>query len=170
MSSGFDRQRLNPEERANLVAYVDGELTEAEARSLSTKLTHSPTARREADLLRKTWDALDKLERPHVTDQFQDRTLTYIRSLEVDRAARFTPLIAPAATALKLAACAVAALAAGVGGYTAALNFWPDPDARVVRDLTLAEHLDEYLEVGDFQMLDALKNSPEFGTNRPSVP
>ena len=39
MSSGFDRQRLNPEERANLVAYVDGELTEAEARSLSTKLT-----------------------------------------------------------------------------------------------------------------------------------
>lgn len=170
MSSGFDRQRLNPEERANLVAYVDGELTEAEARNLSTKLTHSPTARREVDLLRKTWDALDKLERPHVSEQFHDRTLTYIRSLEIKKATRFAPLAAPASAALKLSACALVVLAAGAGGYLAALKFWPDSDARAVRDLTLAEHLDEYLEVGGFEMLDALKNSSEFGSNRPSAP
>ncbi|WP_165072044.1 anti-sigma factor family protein [Paludisphaera rhizosphaerae] len=170
MSSGHDQQRLRPEDRANLVAYIDGELTEAESRNLSTKLTHSPTARREVDLLKKTWDALDKLERPQVSEQFHDRTLTYIRSLEVKKATRFAPLAAPAAAILKLAACVLLAGAAGVGGYLAACNLWPDPDARVIRDLTLAEHLDEYLEVGGFEMLDALKNSPDFGTNRASVP
>jgi len=170
MSSGPDQQRLKPEDRANLVAYIDGELTEAEARNLSTKLTHSPTARREVELLKKTWDALDKLERPHVSEQFHDRTLTYIRSLEIKKATRFAPLMGPAASALKLAACAFVAGAAGAGGYLAARNLWPDPDARVIRDLTLAEHLDEYLEVGGFETLDALKNSPEFGANRPSVP
>ena len=46
MSVGPDHQRLRPEDRANLVAYVDGELTEAEARALTTKITHSATARR----------------------------------------------------------------------------------------------------------------------------
>jgi hypothetical protein len=45
-------------------------------------------------------------------------------------------------------------------------RLWPDPDERIIRDLSLAEHLDEYLEVGGFDLLDALKNSPEFGPGR----
>ena len=105
MPAGPDQQRLRPEERANLVAYIDGELTEAESRALSTKITHSATARREVELLKKTWDVLDKLPRPQVSDQFQDRTLTYIRSLEVRRNERFAPLAGYAATALMVVAC-----------------------------------------------------------------
>ena len=38
-------QRLSPEDRANLVAYLDGELTEAESRAMATKLSLSATAR-----------------------------------------------------------------------------------------------------------------------------
>jgi hypothetical protein len=40
---------------------------------------------------------------------------------------------------------------------------WPDPAARLAQDLSLAEHLNEYLEVGSFEFLNQLADSPEFG-------
>ena len=163
MATGPDHQRLRPEDRANLVAYVDGELTEEESRALSTKITHSATARREVDLLKKTWDALDKLPRPHVSEEFHDRTLTYIRSVDLRNQTRLAPVISAAGTIGRVAAFVLVALAAGAGGYVAVRELWPDPDARLVRELSLAEHLDEYQEVAGFEILEALKNSPEFG-------
>ena len=45
---------------------------------------------------------------------------------------------------------------------------WPDPVARLVRDLSLAEHLDEYKEVGTFEFLEELAKSKEFGGPSPS--
>ncbi|AMV39531.1 anti-sigma factor family protein [Planctomyces sp. SH-PL62] len=166
MSSGPEHQRLRPEERANLVAYIDGELNEAESRALSTKLTHSPTARREVDLLKKTWEVLDHLPRPHVNEEFHERTLSYVRQVEIGAGARLAPLAGAASTALKWAACALMVVACGSGGYVVARHLWPDPDERIIRELSLAEHLDEYLEVGGFEPLEALKNSPEFGSGR----
>ncbi|WP_165246110.1 anti-sigma factor family protein [Paludisphaera soli] len=166
MSAGSEHQRLRPEERANLVAYIDGELTEAESRALSTKLTHSPTARREVDLLKKTWEALEKLPRPHVSEEFHERTLSYVHSLEVGRGARFAPLAGVARSFVRGVACLLILASAGAAGYGAVRHLWPDPDERVIRDLSLAEHLDEYLEVGGFDLLDALKNTPEFRPGR----
>ena len=40
MSDGPE-QRLSPEERANLAAYIDGELSESESRVIATKLSLS---------------------------------------------------------------------------------------------------------------------------------
>jgi len=166
MSSGSEHQRLRPEERANLVAYIDGELTEAESRALSTKLTHSPTARREVELLKLTWDALDKLPRPEVGDAFHERTLSYVRAVELGRGARFAPFFAASGQAARWAACLALFLATAAAGYAAVRHAWPDPDERLVREMTLAEHLDEYLEVGSFEFLEALKQTPEFGPGR----
>jgi len=59
-----DQQRLSPEDRSNLVAYLDGELDDAQARAIATKLTQSVTARREIDALRKTWELLALLRSP----------------------------------------------------------------------------------------------------------
>ena len=39
----------NPEERANLAAYIDGELTENDGRAIATKLSSSSIARREVE-------------------------------------------------------------------------------------------------------------------------
>jgi hypothetical protein len=49
------------------------------------------------------------------------------------------------------------------GGYALTRWVWPDPTKRLVQDLTLAEHLDEYLEVGSFEFLKELADSKEFG-------
>ena len=54
---------LNERERADLVAWLDGEL-EGEA------------ARAEADALRKTWELLDYLPRPEPSASFTHRTLS----------------------------------------------------------------------------------------------
>ena len=62
-----EQLRLTPDERADLVAYVDGELPEAHSRLISTKLTHSATARREVEMLQKTWELLDHLPLPQAT-------------------------------------------------------------------------------------------------------
>jgi anti-sigma factor RsiW len=155
-------QRLTPEERANLVAYIDGELADHESRAIATKLTQSATARQEADSLKKTWELLDYLSRPRASAEFPDRTLTSIRTLDKrgsswDDAAR---------SWLGLAGKLLLVLT--VAGLTASLGFamtrwaWPDPSARLARDLSLAEHLDEYQEVESIEFLDELVKSKLF--------
>jgi anti-sigma factor RsiW len=78
-----EQLRLTPDERADLVAYVDGELPEAHSRVISTKLTQSATARREVEILQKTWEMLDYLPLPKATEKFADRTISQIRRLEL---------------------------------------------------------------------------------------
>ena len=165
---GPDQQRLTPGERANLVAYLDGELGDADARAIATKLAHSATARREVETLEKTWDLLEFLPRPKASLVFSERTLTSVRSLE-SRAGFWDQAVgAWLAQAEKLAVCLVVAAAALALGFALVRWAWPDPAARLVRDLSIAEHLDEYKEVGSFEFLEELAKSKEFGGSSPS--
>jgi anti-sigma factor RsiW len=163
MSRGPEQLRLTPDERADLVAYLDGELPEGVARAIATKLTHSATARREVESLQKTWELLGHLPMPQVDAQFSERTIARIRGVE-----RTAPIWDPrfkswAARSLRVA-LGLVLCGLGLGlGYIAARWSWPDPAARLARDLSLAEHLNEYLEVGSFDFLSQLVDSPEFG-------
>ncbi len=156
-------QRLNPEERANLIAFLDGELTETEARVIATKLSLSPTARREVDAIKQTWELLDHLSLPKASPIFSEQTLTSIRALEAragfweQTAGRWL------AQSIRLAVClGVAIVSLGIG-FALTRWVWPDPLARLVRDLSIAEHLDEYKEAGSFDFLEELVNTKEFG-------
>src|SRR3954451_11306178 len=80
---GPDQQRLTPNERADLVAYLDGELGEAESRAIATKLAHSATARREVEFLEKTWELLEYLPRPKASEDFTARTLTEVLNADL---------------------------------------------------------------------------------------
>jgi anti-sigma factor RsiW len=154
---------LTPDERADLVAYVDGELPEVTARAIATKLTQSATARREVEILQKTWELLGHLPMPQVAPEFSERTITHIHRIELKPRGwdpRFQSWTVRSAQAIVyVALCGV-----GLGvGYVATRWLWPDPAARLARDLSLAEHLNEYLEVGSFDFLSELANSREFG-------
>ena len=92
MASRPEQLRLTPDERADLVAYVDGELPENHARTIATKLTKSATARREVEMLQKTWEMLDYLPRPQVTEHFSEKTVSHIRRLEL-KASTWEPLV-----------------------------------------------------------------------------
>jgi hypothetical protein len=163
MAKKPEQLRLTPDERADLVAYIDGELPETHSQAISTKLTHSATARREVEMLQKTWEMLDFLPRPQLPQQFSEKTVSHIRRLELDGRA-WEPVLASwsAWAALVAVYCVIGVASLGLG-YSAARWLWPDPTVRLVRDLTLAEHLDEYEKVGTFEFLTQLAESKEFG-------
>lgn len=159
-------QRLSPVDRANLVAYLDGELNEADARGIATKLTQSATARREVEILERTWELLDYLPRPQASEQLTARTMSQVLQLSLhgdkfESAARTAAQRMVWAALWMIASC----LAFGVG-YALVVWAWPDPTARLSRDLPIAEHLDEYRDVATPEFLDALATSPEFSGAR----
>lgn len=157
-----DQLRLSTSERSNLVAYLDGELTELESRTLAAKLTGSVSARREVEALEKTWELLDHLNRPQVSAEFTQRTVTQAQggaSLDdriVDVASKTAHKV------LRLGVLVCVALVAVSLSYVATRWLWPDPSARLVRDLSIAEHLDEYREVGTLDILKLLDDEPAF--------
>jgi anti-sigma factor RsiW len=162
-----DAQRLTADERANLVAYLDGELAEPIAQVIASKLTASPSARREVDSLRRTWDLLDHLSKPEVPPDFTSRTLHEAfeaapsrRSVRLSRAVSVLRRLAGALLTLALV------LATALAGYAATRWAWPDPAARLVRDLSLAEHLDAYRAVGSLDLLRQLDNLSEAELDR----
>jgi hypothetical protein len=162
MPVGPEQLRLSPDERANLVAYIDGELPETNSRAIATKLTQSATARREVEMLKKTWELLDYLPMPQVEQQFAERTITQIRLLETG-GAQWEPTFQTWAGYLGLAA-----IYAGIGaaclavGYAGTRWIWPDDGSRLANELSLVEHLDAYLDVGSFDFLKQLADSSEF--------
>jgi len=160
-----DQLRLTPDERADLVAYIDRELPETHARSIETKLTHSATARREVEMLEKTWELLDYLPRPHATEQFVEKTVSNIQRLEL-KGHMWEPAVAAWSAVLGRAVVYLLIGATFLGaGYAVTRWVWPDPTLRLVQDLTLAEHLDEYLEVGSFEFLSRLAETQEFAAD-----
>jgi len=166
MAIGPEQQRLTPAERANLVAYLDGELNEAESRAISTKLTKSATARREVEILERTWELLDLLPRPKASQDFTARTLHEVEQLSL-KGNRFESAVLH--TSQRVAAAAVWVVVSLVTlsvGYALTQWVWPNPTARLARDLSIAEHLDEYRDVGSVQFLKELENSQEFSVDR----
>src|SRR5437660_12588662 len=73
--------QLSDEDRANLVAFLDGELDERTAHALETKLHTDPQARAEAEALRRTWGLLDYLPRPEPSPSFTNRTLERVSAM-----------------------------------------------------------------------------------------
>jgi len=68
--------RWNAVEQADLVAYLDGELAEPEARAVATRLAGDPEARREVEAFEQVWDLLDHLPLPKAPSDFRSRTLS----------------------------------------------------------------------------------------------
>jgi anti-sigma factor RsiW len=157
---------LTPGERANLVAYLDGELDDADARAIATKLAHSATARREVETLEKTWDLLEYLPRQKASEDFAARTLSEVWRNDVKGNQLGSAILANTRRALlTLAWIAVGLLAFGLG-YVLVHRVWPNPTERLTRELPIAEHLDEYRAVGSFEYLKELVDSPEFDADR----
>lgn len=162
----LDQQRLSPAERANLVAYLDGELAERDAQLLATKLTLSPTARREADALERTWELLEHLPRPQPSQQLTERTLTEARKIEAAGGLLESAVARQLRIALRIALWVSAVCLGFVVGFLLTNRVWPDPTARLLRDASIAEHLEEYRDVGSLEFLKALADTPEFSTER----
>ena len=159
---------LTEEERADLVAYLDGELVGEAKRTVETRVNLDPTWRAEADALKRTWELLDYLPRPEPSADFTQRTLSLLEPIGPSdqhrgvgarwRLARWLPL--------GIGWAAAGALAAAVG-YRAALP--PRPplqqpgEQELLRDLRVIENKHYYDMVDDIDFLKQLDNPDLFG-------
>lgn len=145
---------------AELVAYLDGELDPAESRRIEELLARDDKARARLRTLERAWDALDELPRTTVDESFTRSTVEMIAvtaehdadELEnnlVRRRGRW--LIGIAGTA-----------AAALLGFALVRFGWPDPNRRLVEDLPVLEHLDEYSQVQDIEFLRQLADEKLF--------
>ncbi|MFW6124760.1 MAG: anti-sigma factor family protein [Pirellulales bacterium] len=151
-----DESPLPADQREQLVAYLDGELAEEEARRVERQLAGSEAARREVQFLARTWDLLDLLPRRQPPGELTEQTLSQIRAESlhpgdwrgrVGRWARRGGFVAAWAGSL----AAAAAL-----GFAAVRAFRPSPSEQLLNDLPVIENLTEYQEIGSYEFLRAL--------------
>jgi anti-sigma factor RsiW len=158
-----ETSRLSEQEMADLVAYLDGELTGEAARAVEAKLSLNPAARTEAETLRRTWELLDYLPRPQPSASFTHRTLqrlTPMRGHEWPRG-RWFGLAAGWAAAL---------LVAGWTGYAGYTWFVPRApgERELLHDLRIIENKRYYDRVEDLDFWRALDTPELFGDEHTS--
>src|SRR5258708_13276813 len=73
---------LDDDERAELIAYLDGELDAKSARRMEAKLNTNPAIRAEAESLKRTWDLLDYLPKSEPSPTFTQRTMHRVTSVQ----------------------------------------------------------------------------------------
>ena len=160
---------------ADLVAYLDGELDEPDARTVESKLALDPTVRARADAYKKTYDLLDYLPRPEPSADFTARTLTRLQPAIAGPVSPFAGQAAGGGRGRVLIWVVLAAvgLAAGFAGHAAvrAVIGPPrvDPDTLPLSDLRVIERLPLYLGVDDLAFVRALDEPDLFGRDARSV-
>ena len=148
--------QMTEDERAELVAFLDGELTDDAARVIEARLNVEPAYRAEAKALERAWEMLDYLPKAEPTPNFSERTLTKV----VPVMTRRMPPPLPArrrwwfwpAVAGGWAVAFFLTIALGYGAYSLIVPREPG-QADLVRDLRLIENKKAYDNVEDFEFL-----------------
>lgn len=155
--------RFTADERENLTAYLDGELDEKAANEIEQKLTRSEVARREVDILARTWDMLGLLPRVNVSGEFSRKTMAFARQAEepqlLDRSKLWLKYGQRVAYA---AAWGTAICLAAYGGFQVTSRLIPDESRLLVEELPIIENLDNYKEIGEVEFLQQLRTSRVF--------
>jgi anti-sigma factor RsiW len=148
--------RLSGTQRANLVAYLDGELDDQETAEIESVLANSAVARNDVELLARTYDLLDELPRVKAPREFTERTLTTVRldgvRPDLTQTEWYRRLRRGAVLLLWLAAMT----AASAIGYCITQSLVPNEADVLVRDFEVIQRLDQYQEVGNVDFLKTL--------------
>lgn len=148
--------RLNPEIRDDFVAYLDGELDEAETERIEAVIGQSEVARSDMEGLAKTYEFLDILERPEASGDFAERTMATIRVDELRADPRDSLWYKLSQRGGILAAWVAGLFAMAVLGFLATSQWVQTPSDQLVEDLPLIENIDLYTEVGSIEFLQRL--------------
>ncbi len=165
---------LNDDEKAELVAYIDGELDEEATQAMEARLATDPDARAEMDALKQTWGMLDYLPKASPSSNFTNRTMERLTLEKVGPApaAKTQPMPTRRRGWVVAASwLAVVALALGVG-YLGVSHFAPvpaqpdtslDPDLPLVRHLRIVEKWRWYENADDLEFVKKLAHPEMFG-------
>jgi anti-sigma factor RsiW len=164
---------LNEDEKAELVAYLDGELDEAATQAVEAKIATDADARAELDALKQTWGMLDYLPKASPSANFTNRTLERLTLENVGGRASKTMATPGRRFPWLVTACWAAALVLAIGlgyfGYTQFLSVAttpepiPDADRDLMRHLRVAEKWHLYENADDLEFVKKLDHPDLFG-------
>lgn len=165
---------LTEDEKAELVAYLDGELDEAATQALEAKVATNPEARAELDALKQTWGMLDYLPKASPSPNFTNRTMERLSSERVGGSGTKTAPGLKRGRGLARIAWSAAVLIALVGGYLISTRIFPPPgtplpepisdaDLPLVRHLRIAEKWRYYENADDLDFVKKLNHPDLFG-------
>lgn len=168
----------SPEQQAQLVAYLDGELDEQEVLQVEQWLTQSQAARRELERLQRTWDLLGVLPENKASQDFTQQTVSQMRklalagqrqnaahvtSLEIDAEADAeveADVEAEANGSRRAAVLTLWSVLLGLSmtcGYLTTHRWWRDASRPLIDELPLLENVDRYQEASDLEFLRELR-------------
>lgn len=151
--------RLTPEHRDNLVAYLDGELDAVATQTIERVIARNDVAHHEAESLSRTWQLLDHLPRPKASQQFTERTISSLRVAEV-RAPVLTNVWSRRLRGGLIAFVVLGGLmVAGLIGFLATNRWIPNDSQKLLDDLPVVENLEAYSDVEEIRFLRELRSS-----------
>ncbi|MFP6769066.1 MAG: hypothetical protein VB859_12900, partial [Planctomycetaceae bacterium] len=159
VETGETTAEFSPQWRDNLVAYLDGELSEQDMQQLDEVLVSDPLARTEVDQLRQTWDLLDVLPRPVVTEEFSAQTMASIQAIKREDQPQTSEW---PRRGLFAAGWLIALSVSAIAGVLLADRLLPDPTDHLLEHLSVIERLDVYSEIGNAAFLQALADTGRF--------
>lgn len=152
--------RLSTEQRADLVAYLDGELEEDATVAIEGVLAQSNVARNDVEMLARTYDLLDQLPRVTAPDTFTEQTMTTIRLDSVRPDITETAWYQRLRRGSVFLAWTLAMAAASSLGFLITNAWVPNDEEILVEDFEVIQDLDLYMEVGRFEFLEDLRKDP----------
>lgn len=162
--------RFTSEEREDLAAYLDGELDEKRAAEIELKLTRSEYARREVEILARTWDMLALLPQPNVSGEFSRKTMAIARQEDAPQYEQVNKYLRWGRRTACLSGWGIALCLAATIGFQITNRFIPDESRLLVEKLPVIDKLDTYLDVGDAEFLRQLRSSRVFREEGERVP
>ena len=153
------RERFPTQE--DLVAYLDGELSEESTRHIEELLRTSPDVREEVQRLERAWDLLGELPKSEADESFTQTTVEIAavqaqQDLAAGRAAR------PRKRQRQWMLVGLMLGVAGFLGVVATQWIWPEPDEALLRDIPVLEYLDEFNQADNIQFLRKLRDDKLF--------
>jgi len=164
-----------------LIAYLDGELSEHDHEDMERRLGADPALRREADELKRAWELLDFLPQAEPSPAFASRTLERLSVSRPTEAGKRraavapptnTPIESPRNAWLRRAMIIGAALAVfGVGYLVPGIFFKRTPpeltqsemEEQMARDLRVIDHLNLYQHGDELGFVVGLDQPDLFG-------
>jgi len=143
-----------------LVAYLDGELDDADARRIEELLASDAEVRQTLEKLEATWGLLDHLDQAHVDEVFTQSTLEMVAVAAAEDVQK-QQAEAPRLRRRRWWIAGGGMVAAGAAGFLAVLLFWPNPNQQLLRDLPVLERLDQYRQIDDGDFLQRLLDHRE---------
>jgi hypothetical protein len=145
-----------------LSAYLDRELSPEESRQVEQLITSDATVRQRLRDLEMSWEALDQLHSTPLGDRFTHTTMEMV-AMAANEDVAATSAALPARQRRRWLMAVVALLCAGAAGFAVAAMLRPDPNRRLLDNLPLVEHLEQFRQAQSLDFLKRLAAEHLFG-------